>query len=937
MVILDSGASVPVVNKVFVGEDRSFEGKKVELFDWRGNSHSLTEWANVRLEIGPVEQQVACLVVSDVSYDMLISRPLMKSLKMNLLFDDRITYGDVNFVASKKNKEELGSLRSIQDIEKQFPKVVCKSEYPPPVKFFTVPFKLNSEVPIVRKPYALSRNKQEFVREELERLKANGINKNSDSPFASPVLLVPKPNGSWRMCTDYRAVNDNTDLISWPLPIIDHIIAETGGCRWFSTMDLLKGFWQQPLREDTRKYSAFVTPYGTYEYNVNPFGWKNSPKYFQKMMDEVLAPHRAYCRWYIDDIIVFSKDKTTHEQHLKKVLTTLNKAELKINLEKSTLFQEKVVFLGRTIDGATKSTKEESVEKVRKIAAPTNVKQLQRFLGLCGHFRSFIKNYSRIVRPLTRLTLKDEKFEWTSEHQGIFEDLKIRITENPVLVLPDFSKPFILTTDASDLGTGAILTQKSEDQKEHVVGYQSYTFTKAEPNYSTSEKEMLAVLKGVHYFRSYLEGQRFTLFTDHSALKELLKTKEPKGRFARWIQKLSEMDFVVEHKPGKSIAHADAMSRLPQESEQLLLTVNVNEQGRLKIAPEDRKEIFEHYHGSADSGGHDGVWRTYLKISRRFFWPKMKREVAAYVRSCPVCQKNKAKFRPKADRMCLRANDEPPMHTVHVDFAELTKTSGPGTKTRAFLVAIDRSSRFAAARAGRENADAVISLLGQRAFENTRVVVSDHAKVFESKKLKEWAKGKGIQVCQGSAFNPQSNGLAERLIRDLKMFMSMYPAHPGGWKRSLESAIRHHNYSHCSTIGCSPIFALTGSVATLPANEKLGIKRLLRLKERRKSAEEEFAARTKQKRGFDKRHSARIPEVDVGTEVFVRVGNTSRYSGPYKVTAIQRIDGLPKRVSYVDERNIEKTTTLKRILKFCPRGDNFFERESSGRRLSDAR
>ena len=342
------------------------------------------------------------------------------------------------------------------------------------------------------------------------------------------------------MCTDYRAVNDNTELISWPLPIIDHIIAETGGCRWFSTMDLMKEFWQQPLREDTKKYSASVTPFGTYEYKVNPFGWKNCPKYFQKMMDEVLAHYRAYCRWYIDDIIVFSKDKTAHEQHLKKVLTSLNKAELKINLEKSTLFQEKVAFLGRTIDGATKSKKKESVDKVRKIAAPTKVKQLQRFLVLCGHFRSFIKNCSRIVRPLTRLTLKDETFQWTAEHQGIFDDLKVRITENPVLVLPDFAKPFVLTTDASDLGTGAILTQKSDDQKEHVVGYQSYTFTKAERNYSTSEKEMLAVLKGVHYFRSYLERQRFTLFTYHSVLKELLRTKEPKGRVARWIQKVSD-------------------------------------------------------------------------------------------------------------------------------------------------------------------------------------------------------------------------------------------------------------------------------------------------------------------------------------------------------------------------------------------------------------
>lgn len=247
-----------------------------------------------------------------------------------------------------------------------------------------------------------------------------------------------------------------TDLISWPLPNIDDIIAETGGCRMFSTVDLLKGFWQQPLTEDTKKFSAFVTPFGTFEYNVNPFGWKNSPKYFQKMMDEVLQAHYGYCRWYIDEIIIFSKNRLEHERHLRQVFKSLNDAELKVNLKKSSLFQSQVVFLGRNIDGKTKSTKGESVEKVRAIKEPTNVKQVKRFLGLCGHFRAFIKDFSKVARPLTKLTLKDNDFEWSKQHQDAFDDLKSKITQNPVLQLPDFSKPFILTTDASDLRTGAI-------------------------------------------------------------------------------------------------------------------------------------------------------------------------------------------------------------------------------------------------------------------------------------------------------------------------------------------------------------------------------------------------------------------------------------------------------------------------------------------------
>lgn len=167
----------------------------------------------------------------------------------------------------------------------------------------------------------------------------------------------------------------------------------------FSTVDVLKGFWQQPLTENTKKFSAFITPFGTFEYDVNPFGWKNSPKYFQMMMDKMLEKHRGYCRWYIDDIIVFSKNEEDHQRHLELVFRSLDQARLKVNLGKSSLFQSRVVFLGRTIDGFTKSTKEESVEKVRKIKEPMNAKQVQKFLGLCGHFRAFIRDYSKIARP----------------------------------------------------------------------------------------------------------------------------------------------------------------------------------------------------------------------------------------------------------------------------------------------------------------------------------------------------------------------------------------------------------------------------------------------------------------------------------------------------------------------------------------------------------
>ena len=245
----------------------------------------------------------------------------------------------------------------------------------------------------------------------------------------------------------------------------------------------------------------------------------------------------------------------------------------------------------------------------------------------------------------------------------------------------------------SELGT------QSVDGKDHLIGYHSYTFNSAESNYPTSEKKMLAVLRSAHYIRSYLDGQKFLLHTDQSALKELLTTKEPKGRTARWIYKLAKTDFKVVHKPGKTIGHADALSRLPQEAENVMCISENTQRRRIVVQPDQKLQILEEYHDSPDFGGHDGRWRTYLKISRRFSWPGLRREVYEYVRSCSKCRFNKAKFKPRADRWCLRSNEEPPMNTVHLDFAELTKRSGSGTRTSAFSVAIDHNTRFAAQHA----------------------------------------------------------------------------------------------------------------------------------------------------------------------------------------------------------------------------------------------
>lgn len=247
------------------------------------------------------------------------------------------------------------------------------------------------------------------------------------------------------------------------MPRIDDIINETGGCEWFSRIDLCKGYWQVPLQEEYKKFTAFVTPFDVYKYNRLPFGWKNSGAWFQKMMNNVLsACTEQFCNVYVDDIIVYSKTEDQQAKHLSQVLEALSKAKLKINVRKSEFFKRSVVFLGRVFDGHTKSTKAESVERIKTLPRPYDLHSLRVFLGLSGHFRAFIPHYATMTKCLTSITQKGAPFVWSEHCEQTYQALLNIISSDPVLILPDFEKPFELCTDASLYGTGAVLYQRDD-------------------------------------------------------------------------------------------------------------------------------------------------------------------------------------------------------------------------------------------------------------------------------------------------------------------------------------------------------------------------------------------------------------------------------------------------------------------------------------------
>ena len=365
-----------------------------------------------------------------------------------------------------------------------------------------------------------------------------------------------------RFCVDYRQLNAVTIKDAYPLPRIDESLDYLADSLWFSTLDLSSGYWQVELDQKDKQKTAFSTKKGLYEFQVMPFGLSNAPATFERLMETVLAGLQwQICLIYLDDIIVIGKSFENMLENLSKIFEKLEGAGLKLKAKKCSLFAKEVEYLGHVISSKGVSTDSMKVKAIKDWHMPTTATEVRSFLGLCGYYRRFIEKYAEKAKPLNRLTEKQNSFVWNEDCQVAFEKLKQSLMNAPILVYPDFSKPFILDTDASNDAIGAVLSQKNESG-EHVIAYASRTLSKPERKYCVTRKELLAVVYFVKHFR-HLLGRKFTIRTDHSSLKWLMKFKNPEGQLARWIDVLSTYDMDIVHRPGKLHQNADAMSRIP--------------------------------------------------------------------------------------------------------------------------------------------------------------------------------------------------------------------------------------------------------------------------------------------------------------------------------------------------------------------------------------
>lgn len=347
----------------------------------------------------------------------------------------------------------------------------------------------------------------------------NGIIRKSVSQWNAPLLIVPKkPDASekqkLRVVIDFRKLNDLTVGDSFPLPNITDILDQLGNAKYFTTLDLALGYHQIEMKESDKCKTAFFTPYGHYEFNRMPFGLKNAPATFQRLMNAMLSGLQGIkCLVYLDDIVIFGASLMEHNKRLREVLKRLRENQLKLQPDKCEILRKEVTYLGQIITENGISPDPAKLEAVKHFSIPKKVKDIQAFIGLAEYYRKFIEGFSKIAKPLTKLTKKGENFEWTQEQQNIFETLKEKLTTAPVLKYPEF----IVTTDTSDYAIGAILSQGQIGQ-DRPIAYVSRVLSMAELNYSTTEKELLAIVWAVKHFRPYLYGTRFTIVTDHKSL-----------------------------------------------------------------------------------------------------------------------------------------------------------------------------------------------------------------------------------------------------------------------------------------------------------------------------------------------------------------------------------------------------------------------------------
>ncbi|GJV91325.1 putative reverse transcriptase domain-containing protein [Tanacetum coccineum] len=519
------------------------------------------------------------------SFDVIIGMDWLAKNHAVIVCDEKIKYMEKGCqlflvqVTMKENKDKskekrLEDVPTVRDFPEVFPEDLPGL---PPIR--QVEFQINL-VPgaalVARAQYRLAPSEMEELSTQLQELSDKGFIRPSSSPWGAPVLFVKKKDGSFRMCLDYRELNKLTVKNRYPLPRIDDLFDQLQGSSVYSKIDLRSGYHQLRVRDEDIPKTAFRTRYGHYEFQVMPFGLTNAPIVFMDLMNRVCRPYLdKFMIVFIDDILIYSKTKEEHDAHLRLILELLKKEELYAKFSKCDFWLSKVQFLGHVIDSEGIHVDPAKIESIKDWESPKTPTEIRQFLGLAGYYRRFIEGFSKIAKPMTKLTQKSVKFNWGEKEETAFQTLKQKLCSAPILALPEGSENFVVYCDASHKGLGAVLMQK-----EKVIAYASRQLKIHEKNYTTHDLELGAVVFALKMWRHYLYGTKCVVFTDHKSLQHILDQKELNMRQRRWLELLSDYDCELRYHPGKANVVADALSRKsrpkPLRVRALVMTIGLN-------------------------------------------------------------------------------------------------------------------------------------------------------------------------------------------------------------------------------------------------------------------------------------------------------------------------------------------------------------------------